>query len=240
MYKLLLSGLALVLLGGPLAVAQPADNPPQPQPNVKVPQPPKGPPQDPIGDNLFPPELIVKFADQIGVTEEQRDSGKSLMEKAGARFKELQRQFEQEVQAMGALVKEDHPDADKALAQLDKVLAAEREVKRVQIALMISLKNLLTPDQQTQLRELRQKMMAEGKGKKPGDDVPQSLQMKMMQVQQQAKQLKAEGQGRDLASLQELVQKFEPLMKEKKFTEAEAEAVLDEALKLLGEAAGKP
>jgi Spy/CpxP family protein refolding chaperone len=137
---------------------------------------------------------------------------------------------------MGALVKDDHPDADKALAQLDKVLAAEREVKRVQIALMISLKNLLTPDQQAQLRELRQKTMAEGKGKRPGDDVPQSLQMKMMQAQQQAKQLKAE--GRDLASLQALVQKFEPLMKEKKFTEAEA--VLDEALKLLGEAAGKP
>jgi Spy/CpxP family protein refolding chaperone len=234
MYKLLLSGLALVLLGGPLAVAQPADNPPQPKPNVKVPQPPKGPPQDPIGDNLFPPELIVKFADQIGVTEEQRDSGKSLLEKAETRVKEFQRQLEQEVQAMGALVKEDHPDAEKALAQLDKVLAAEREVKRVQIALMISLKNLLTPDQQAQLRELRQKMMAESK--RPGDDVPQSLQMKMQQAQQQMKQLKAE--GRDLASLQELVQKFEPLMREKKF--AEAEAVLDEGLKLLGEAAGKP
>jgi len=240
MYKLLLVALGLVLLGGNLAVAQPdpqakAPDGPQAAPMGKPPQPPKGRPSDPVGDNLFPPDLIMRCADPIGLTDEQKDSIKSQMDKAGGRFKELQQKLDQEVQALGALVKEDRPDTDKALDQLDKVLAAEREVKRVHIALMIALKNLLTPDQQAQIQELRPKIMAEGKNKRPGGDVPQPLQIKMMQVQQQMKQLKAE--GRDLGPVQQAMQKFEPLMREKKI--AEAEAVLDEALKLLGESEKK-
>ena len=242
MYKFLLAALALAFLATSLAVAQPVDKPPQPQPGVKrpegpqtppMPKAPKGPPSDPIGDNLFPPELIMKCADQIGLTDEQKDSIKSQMEKAQAGFKDSQQQLEQEVQAMGALLKEDHPDTDKALGQLDKVLAAEREIKRLQITLLIALKNQLTPDQQAQLAEVRQKIMAEGKGKRPGDDVPQPLQIKMQQVQHQVKQLRTE--GRDLAPVQQIMQQFEPLMKEKKF--AEAEAVLDQALRALGDAA---
>lgn len=42
-----------------------------------------------------------------------------------------------------------------ALAQLDKVLDVEREVKRAQIGLMVRIKNKLTPEQQAQLREIR-------------------------------------------------------------------------------------
>jgi len=37
------------------------------------------------------------------------------------------------------------------LAQLDKVLDKEREIKRTQLALMIRIKNKLTPDQQDRL-----------------------------------------------------------------------------------------
>jgi Spy/CpxP family protein refolding chaperone len=245
MYKLLLTSLALVFLGGSVAVAQPADRPPQPQPGERAPQPQPGQrapqppgarPSDPIGDNLFPPELIMRCAAEIALTDEQKELIKTHAEKAQASFRELQPKLDQEVQAMGALVKEENPDTEKALAQLDKVLAAEREVKRVQIGLMISLKKVLTPGQVAQVQEARQKMMAEGRGRQPGGDVPQSLQIKMQQVQRQAQQMKAE--GHDLAPIQQAMQQLGPLMRDKKF--AEAEAVLDEALKALGEAAPAP
>ena len=236
MVRLMLLALGLALLAGNLAVAQPQppDNPPQPQPADKPPQPPKARPPDPIGDNLFPPDLIMRCADQIGLTDEQKDSIKSQMEKAQPRFKDLQQRLEQEMQAMGEILKQEHPDADEAVAQFDKVLAAEREVKRCHLTLMIALKNLLTPDQQAQIREIRKKMMAEGKGGMPGGDVPQAIQMKMMNVQRQAQELAKE--GRDVAAVREAMGRFEPLIRERKF--AEAEAVLDEALKALGEIAG--
>jgi Spy/CpxP family protein refolding chaperone len=44
-----------------------------------------------------------------------------------------------------------------ALAQVDKVLGMEREVKRAQISLLIEIKNLLTPAQQQKLFDLRGK-----------------------------------------------------------------------------------
>jgi Spy/CpxP family protein refolding chaperone len=48
-------------------------------------------------------------------------------------------------------------DETAALAQVDKVLGMEREVKRAQVSLLIQIKNLLTPAQQQRLFELRSK-----------------------------------------------------------------------------------
>jgi len=42
-----------------------------------------------------------------------------------------------------------------ALAQLDKVLEVEREIKRLHIGLAVRLKNRLTPEQQEQLHKMR-------------------------------------------------------------------------------------
>jgi Spy/CpxP family protein refolding chaperone len=41
-----------------------------------------------------------------------------------------------------------------ALAQLDKVLDIERDIKRLHIALAVRLKNRLTPEQQEQLHKM--------------------------------------------------------------------------------------
>ena len=46
-------------------------------------------------------------------------------------------------------------DETAVLEQVDHVLAAEREVKRAQIGLLVRIKNTLTPAQQAKLRELR-------------------------------------------------------------------------------------
>jgi hypothetical protein len=44
------------------------------------------------------------------------------------------------------------------LEQVDRVLAAEREVKRTQLALMIRIKNTLTEQQQSALDKLRKQV----------------------------------------------------------------------------------
>jgi Spy/CpxP family protein refolding chaperone len=50
--------------------------------------------------------------------------------------------------------KQPHADEQQVLAQLEKVLAAEREIKRPQVMLLVRIKNKLTPEQQGKLSEL--------------------------------------------------------------------------------------
>jgi Spy/CpxP family protein refolding chaperone len=224
----------------PLVPPAPQPQPPQaPPPAMLQPQPPQPPqrPPDPIADNLLPPDLVMRYAQEIGLTDEQREALQSELQKAQARFQQLQPQVQQEVQAMAALLKEERPDTEKVLGQLDKVLAAEREMKRAQMGLMITIKSKLTAAQQTQLQELKQKMAAEGPrpGGPGGPMPPPSFQAKLQKIQTIMRQWQTE--GRDLSAVTEpltqLKQELEPLMRQQKF--AEAEAVLDRALTLMGE-----
>jgi Spy/CpxP family protein refolding chaperone len=191
-------------------------------------EPPRQP--DPIAEAVFPPELVMRFAQEIGLTQQQRESAEGALKKAGARFPELQQQLQQEVQAMAAIVKTEYADVDKALAQLDKVLGAEREIKRLHMGLILGIKNTLTPAQQAQLQELKQKAAQESPQAGPAAPPPPALQNKIQKVQALIKQWQAE--GRDLSEVGPLMEALGPLMREQKFTEAEA--VLDKALTLLG------
>ena len=240
MIRTLLTALGLLVLIAGLVGAQPQPQVPPPpplQPQPAQPPPPPQRPPDPMAENLFPPDLVIRYAQEIGLTDEQKEALKSEVEKAQARFKQLQPQIQQEVQAMAALLKEERPDTEKVLAQLDKVLAAEREMKRAQIGLMIAIKSKLTAPQQTQLQEIKRKMAAAGPrpGGPGGPMPPASFQAKMQKIQAVVKQWQTE--GRDLSgvteALTQLKQELEPLMKQQKF--AEAEAVLDRALTLMGE-----
>ena len=56
-----------------------------------------------------------------------------------------------------SLVKQPRVDEQQALAQLERVLAAEREIKKEQVTLLVRIKNRLTPEQQGKLAEARGK-----------------------------------------------------------------------------------
>jgi Spy/CpxP family protein refolding chaperone len=58
-------------------------------------------------------------------------------------------------------LKQNPADETQVMAQLDKVLNAEDEVKRTQIALMVRIKTKLTREQQARLRHLRGKSTGE-------------------------------------------------------------------------------
>ena len=128
-----------------VAVAARAQQPPQPPP----------PPPDPIGENLFPPELVMQYQQAIGLSEEQRNLIKAEIQKAQAHFTDLQWQLQSETETMASLLKEPKADEQQVLAQLDKILNLEREIKRTQITLVVRIKNSLTPEQQARLRELK-------------------------------------------------------------------------------------
>ena len=125
-----------------------AQQPPQPQPR---------PGGDPVGESLFPPELIMQNQKAIGLEEAQKTYIRAEISKAQGRFTELQWQLQDAMETLVSLLNQNTVDEQQVLAQLDKVLGTEREVKRTQIGLMVRIKNKLTPEQQAHLRQLRSK-----------------------------------------------------------------------------------
>jgi Spy/CpxP family protein refolding chaperone len=115
------------------------------------------PPEDPLRDILFPPEAVMQHQQAVGLSDEQKNSLKAEVRQAQIKFTELQWTLQDEMERLVSLLKQSKVDEKQAAVQLEKVLGAEREIKRAQLMLLIRIKNNLTPAQQTQLRELVEK-----------------------------------------------------------------------------------
>ena len=138
---------------------QPQQQPQQPgtpqspqQPNT--PHPPH-PPHDPLGDAMFPPEMIMQHQRELGLTDQQKTFMRGEINKTTTRFNELQWQLQDVMEALHETMKANVVNEQQALAQLDKVLDNEREIKRLHMELAIRIKNNLTPEQQTKLQGMR-------------------------------------------------------------------------------------
>ena len=112
---------------------------------------------DPIGQSFFAPELVIQHQEAIGLNAEQKDYFKAEIRQAQLKFTELQWKLQDEMEKLVSLVKQPRVDEQQALVQLERVLAAEREIKKEQVTLLVRIKNKLTPDQQSKLAELRSK-----------------------------------------------------------------------------------
>ncbi len=140
-----------------------AQQPPAGGPPMQ-PQRPDGPHGDMMAENFFPPELIMQHQKALGLKEDQQTAIRSEMQKMLSRFTDLQWQQSAENETMASLLKQDHPDEKQVLQQLDKLLKIEDEIKRLHVGLRVKIKNVLTPDQQEQLRELKR----QGRPRMPG------------------------------------------------------------------------
>lgn len=183
---------------------------------------------DPLADFFYPPDLLQFAHDEIALTEPQRRHIQEEAEKMGARFKELQERLQTETDGLAALVSPGHVDAAAALAQLDKLLDAEREMKRLQIGFMIALKNQLTPGQQAKLTAFRK---ARGLDRAPMEALQKRLTTKAERVRLGVEKLVSG--GGDASPIAAIMQEVGPLMEQGRHKEAEA--ALDRALKELGE-----
>jgi Spy/CpxP family protein refolding chaperone len=120
-------------------------------------QPPAPPPEDPIAPFVFPPELVMRYAPEIGLDEKQKAAIKDAVVKTQARLLDAQWDVQGEAEKLVRLLQATPVDETAVLAQADKVLAFEREVKRTHLSLLVRIKNLLTDSQRARLTELRQK-----------------------------------------------------------------------------------
>ena len=118
-------------------------------------QPAAPPPEDPIAQLVFPPELVMRHAPEIGLDEKQKAAIKDAVLKTQAKLLDAQWDVQGEAEKLARLLQASPVDEAAVLAQADKVMAFEREVKRTHLALLVRIKNLLTDAQRTRLSELR-------------------------------------------------------------------------------------
>lgn len=193
--------LALALAGVPLSAQPPAAAGAQPEPRAgeqnrrpapaNAPGPregrgdmapaggpafnPQNPPHrpDPFMESFFPPELIMHHQHALNLSEDQRKRLIETVQKSQPQFTELQWQLEAEQAALNSLIRTERPDEKQIVAQLDKVLQLEGAMKRGQLVMLVRLKNELTPEQQTKLRETMRPRFPPPMGGQPGQG-PQS------------------------------------------------------------------
>jgi Spy/CpxP family protein refolding chaperone len=67
----------------------------------------------------------------------------------------LQWQLVEQVQALKETLGGTRVDQDRALDQLNRVLDTEKRIKQAHLEMLIRIKNVLRPDQQTELARLR-------------------------------------------------------------------------------------
>lgn len=115
------------------------------------------PGEDPIAQNLFPPELVMRYQQEIGLDEAQGKAMKETIQRAQAKFLDVQWEMQSESGKMLRLLQARPVDEAAVLAQADKVMGLEREVKKTQLSLLVRIKNLLSETQQAKLMELRKR-----------------------------------------------------------------------------------
>jgi Spy/CpxP family protein refolding chaperone len=132
---------------------RPADGPSQQM------QPRMPPPPPDLADAMFPPEMIMQHARELNLTPEQKTFMRDEIQKTTTRFNDLQWQLQDAMEALHETMKANQVNEQQALAQLGKVLDAEREIKTLHMGMAIRIKNKLTPDQQMKLQTMRSTMM---------------------------------------------------------------------------------
>lgn len=186
---------------------------------------------DPFAGAFFPPELVLLAQDRIALTPEQLEAVRARVAKTQPRSDELRVKMEGEATALAALTRQERVEEAPLLAQLDKVLDVEREVKHLHVGAAVAVKNLLTPEQRAKLRELSFEIAKDHAAFiKLEEEAGKRISAKVERVKAGAQ--KWADSGRDPSAIgQAMGEKFKPLMEADKVFEAEA--VLDRVLEQL-------
>jgi Spy/CpxP family protein refolding chaperone len=112
------------------------------------------PGDDPFARYLYPPERVMSHAMEIGLDDAQKTSIKNEVQKAQSKFLDLQFEMQGESEKMIRLLQEKPVNEASVLAEVDRILGLEKDIKKTQVSLLVRIKNLLTPAQQAKLSEL--------------------------------------------------------------------------------------
>lgn len=109
----------------------------------------------PLDAELFPPEMVMRHSEKIDLSDEQSRSILDAVKEAQGGILEGQWGLRPELEKLRRILAQPRIPEEEAKAQLARVMEEESRVKELQLMLMVRVKNLLTPEQQRRLQELR-------------------------------------------------------------------------------------
>ena len=112
---------------------------------------------DPLAEKFVPPEVIMRNQKALEITDSQREQIKQQVSEAQTQFTGLQWDLQAEVEKLSDLLSDHNVDKRSAVNQLDKVLSVEADIKRSQLAMLLALRGVLTPEQFQEAQEIKRK-----------------------------------------------------------------------------------
>ncbi|MEE8277357.1 MAG: periplasmic heavy metal sensor [Thermoanaerobaculia bacterium] len=116
---------------------------------------PGGHKRDRFEESVFAPDLVMSHQGEIGLRSDQKQALIEELQRTQADLVPLQFEMSEAGERLERLLGVPRVDEDEALAAAERVMQLESEIKRRHLTLMIRIKNLLTEEQQAELRRLR-------------------------------------------------------------------------------------
>jgi len=115
-------------------------------------------PREPLGaieSRVFPPELVMDHQAELAIDPTQRDAILKEVSQSQSEMVHLQWDLQGEKEKLAKILDADHVDETKSRDAAAKLMEKENKVKAQNLGMLVRVKNLLKPEQQAKLRELR-------------------------------------------------------------------------------------
>jgi TonB-dependent SusC/RagA subfamily outer membrane receptor len=109
--------------------------------------------QDIFQQKLYAPELVLKYREEAGLSSDQVEKIKNIYNKELLAYNSKKWDLDALMTRLEQLISQSTVDTKAANAQLEKSLVLETEIKKMKLAMLLEIKNLLTPQQQAKLDE---------------------------------------------------------------------------------------
>ena len=109
----------------------------------------------PIESRLFPPELVMDHQGELAITSEQKSAILAETERGQSAMIRLQWELSAEKEKLVKLLDSDRADEAKVQEAAARVMDRETKIKASHLGMLVRVKNLLTSEQQEQLRAIR-------------------------------------------------------------------------------------
>ncbi len=114
--------------------------------------------REPLGaveSRLFPPELVMERQGELGLDDRQRKTLVTEIERAQGEMTRHRWDLEREREALVKLLEAEPVDEVAVAASAKRMTDVESRIKAVHLAMLVRVKNALTPAQKLKLRSLR-------------------------------------------------------------------------------------
>ena len=189
---------------------------------------PSTPPRNVLSEHLilFAPELVLQNIEKLDLNDSQVQAIEANIDATKEQVSDTQETLKTEMTTLDQLLQTESGDEATILAQLDKVLQTEQQIKSLQFSMLVRIRGQLTEAQRGSLEEIRAGMIAQRQ------QLQQRLQGKFMQIQQLAQRIAQQEGGEKTARA--LVQRLQ--LAQQKLQQGDVgggEAILDQTLQQL-------